>query len=74
MDGIFPELKSRRLFLQAGPVLGFGAFAWTDVAISQDSILKESDPEAATIEYRSEATQVEPSKCPKFASGQSCSN
>ena len=51
-----------------------GALGWLDVAVAQDAILKDSDPEAAAIEYRTDATQVEPSKYPKYAKGQNCSN
>ena len=74
MNDINPKVKSRRQFLQVAPVLGVGALVWLDVAVAQDAILKDSDPEAAAIEYRTDATQVEPSKYPKYTKGQNCSN
>ena len=74
MNDINPKVKSRRQFLQVAPVLGVGALVWLDVAVAQDAILKDSDPEAAAIAYRTDATQVEPSKYPKYAKGQNCSN
>jgi hypothetical protein len=74
MNDINPKVKSRRQFLQVAPVLGVGALGWLDVAVAQDAILKDSDQEAAAIEYRTDATQVEPSKYPKYTKGQNCSN
>jgi len=69
MNDINPKVKSRRQFLQVAPVLGVGALGWLEVAVAQDAILKDSDAEAAAIEYRSEAAQVDPSKYPKYVAG-----
>jgi hypothetical protein len=74
MNDINPMVKSRRQFLHVVPILWMGALGWMKGAVAQDAILKDSDPEAAAIEYRTEATQVEPSKYPKYARGQNCSN
>jgi hypothetical protein len=68
------KVKSRRQFLATVPVLGAGALGCMEVAVAQDAILKDSDPEAAAIEYRTEATQVDPSRNPKYVTGQNCSN
>ena len=50
------------------------ALGWTEGALAQDAILKDSDPEAAAIEYRTDAAQVDPSKLPKDVAGKNCSN
>ena len=36
--------------------------------------LSESDPSAAALGYRADATKVDKAKFPKYAAGQSCSN
>jgi hypothetical protein len=73
MNYIEPKAKSRRQFLQIAPVLGVCALG-VEVAVAQDATLKDSDPEAAAIEYRTDAAQVDPSKYPKYMAGQNCSN
>jgi hypothetical protein len=51
-----------------------GALTWAGCAAAQDAMLQDSDPEASAIEYRSDATQVDRAKYPKYAVGQACSN
>jgi hypothetical protein len=74
MNDIHSKLKSRRKFLQGAPVFGISALGWIDGAVAQDAILKDTDSEAAAIEYRTDATHVDPSKYPKYVTGQNCSN
>jgi hypothetical protein len=42
-----------------------------DVPLAQ---IEESDPAAAALGYRHDASQVDPAKHPRFAAGQNCAN
>ena len=44
------------------------------VANSQSAELKESDPEAIAVEYKTDATKVDRAKSQKYKAGQICSN
>jgi len=67
-------LSSRRQFLCTGPALGLGTVLLARQALAQqpDALLKDSDPEAVAIDYRSDASKVDAAKFPKYAPGQDC--
>jgi hypothetical protein len=66
---------SRRVFLENGAIVviataGISSVAWSDSA----AMLSESDPTAAALGYKANASAVDTTKFPQYASGQSCSN
>jgi hypothetical protein len=65
---------SRRDFIRDSAILmaaaGVSSVAWADSA----PMLSESDPTAATLGYKANASMVDKAKFPQYAAGQSCSN
>jgi len=65
---------SRRAFIENGTILiaavGVYSVAWADSA----PMLSESDPTAAALGYKANASTVDRAKFPQYAAGQSCSN
>src|ERR1700677_4216745 len=65
---------SRRAFIENGTILiaaaGISSVAWADSA----QTLSESDPTAAALGYKTNASSVDKAKFPQYAAGQSCSN
>jgi hypothetical protein len=65
---------SRRAFIENGAImvaaLGVSSVAPADSA----AMLSESDPTAASLGYKANASTVDRAKFPQFAAGQSCSN
>jgi hypothetical protein len=65
---------SRRDFTRSGAILmaaaGVSSVAWAGPAPA----LSESDPTAATLGYKANASMVDEAKFPQYAAGQSCSN
>jgi len=66
--------SSRRMFIlhSAGvaTALGWAGSAWADTVPK----LSESDPTAAALGYKEDAAQVDKTKFPKYAAGQTCAN
>ena len=80
-DYIRPTFKSenlmsvsRRVFIENGAFLlatvGVCAVAWPDSA----PLVSESDPTAAALGYKANASGVDKAKFPQYAAGSSCSN
>jgi High potential iron-sulfur protein len=65
---------SRRAFIESGALMiataGACSVAWSDSA----PMLSESDPMAAALGYKANASAVDATKFPQHAAGQSCSN
>lgn len=65
---------SRRTFMQNSAIViataGASSVAWSDSA----PMLSESDPSALALGYKANATAVDTTKFPRYATGQSCSN
>jgi hypothetical protein len=65
---------SRRAFMENGAILitavGVSSLAWPDSA----PMLSESDPTAAALGYKANASSVDKAKFPQYAAGQSCSS
>jgi hypothetical protein len=65
---------SRRVFLENGAFLfatfGVCAVAWPDSA----PMVSESDPIAAALGYKANASSVDKAKYPQYVAGASCSN
>lgn len=64
---------NRRLFLLQSASLS-AALALSRPALSDDTMVSESDANAQALGYRSDAASVDKTKYPKYAAGQSCSN
>jgi hypothetical protein len=69
-----PTLQSRRQFLHVTPLVGLAVLVQVDRVAAQEALLKDSDAEAAAIEYRSDASRVDRSKYANYAVGQNCGN
>lgn len=65
-------MTNRRTFLLQIS-LGSAALASTQ-AQAQGAMVAESDPQAAALGYKADATKVDKAKFPKFAAGQLCNN
>ncbi|MGD0492301.1 MAG: high-potential iron-sulfur protein [Steroidobacteraceae bacterium] len=64
---------SRRTFIENGAIL-FAVAGISPVAVSAAApMLSESDPTAAGLGYKSNASTVDKAKFPQYAAGQSCS-
>ena len=65
---------SRRVFIENGAFLlatvGVCAVAWPDSA----PMLSESDPTAAALGYKANASSVDKAKFPQYTAGSMCSN
>jgi High potential iron-sulfur protein len=61
--------SNRRVFLMQA-ALGVGA---TGLVFAQ-AMVAETDPQATALAYKADATKVDKSKQPKYASGQACGN
>jgi hypothetical protein len=65
---------SRRAFVENG-VLVIAAVGVSSVALAVSApMLSESDPTAAALGYKANASAVDKAKFPQYAAGQSCSN
>jgi hypothetical protein len=65
---------SRRAFIENG-VLVIAAVGVSSVALADSApMLSESDPTAAALGYKANASAVDKAKFPQYAAGQSCSN
>jgi hypothetical protein len=64
---------SRRAFIENGVIL-IAACGMCSVGWSDPALLSESDPAAAALGYKADATKVDKAKYPQYAAGQSCSN
>jgi hypothetical protein len=63
---------NRRVFImQSVAAAGVAALATTAQA---QAMVAESDPQAAALSYKADATKVDKAKQPKYAAGQQCSN
>jgi hypothetical protein len=65
--------SSRRMFIlqSAGVATALGL---SRAALADTPALAESDPTAQALGYKSDATQVDKAKYPKYAAGQMCAN
>ena len=63
---------ARRVFLLQTITIGLGTALATQA--SAQSMVAESDSQAAALGYKADATKVDKAKQPKYASGQLCSN
>jgi hypothetical protein len=63
---------NRRVFMLRAAV-GSGVLALAGAAHSQ-AMVSESDPQAAGLGYKADATKVDKAKQPKYAAGQICGN
>ena len=67
---------SRRVFIENGAFLlatvGVCAVAWPDAAPLP--MVSESDPTAAALGYKANASSVDKAKFPQYTAGSSCSN
>jgi hypothetical protein len=66
---------SRRTFIENSAVImiagaGISSVAWPDSL----PMLSESDPTAAALGYKANASTVDKAKFPQYAAGQTCSN
>jgi hypothetical protein len=66
---------SRRAFIENSAIVmiataGVSSVAWSD----STPMLSESDPTAAALGYKANASSVDTTKFPRYASGQSCSS
>jgi hypothetical protein len=67
-----PMTGNRRVFmLQA--IVGAAA-AGTVLQANAQAMVAETDPQAAALGYKVDATKVDKTKFPKFAAGQHCAN
>ncbi|HTI17483.1 MAG TPA: high-potential iron-sulfur protein [Trinickia sp.] len=65
--------SSRRTFLITS--LGAAsALALSRQALADAPLVSESDPTAAALGYKADASQVDKAKYPKYAAGQKCGN
>jgi hypothetical protein len=65
---------SRRVFIENGAIM-VAALGVSSVALADSApMLSESDPTAASLGYKANASTVDSAKFPQFAAGQSCSN
>src|SRR3984957_13443883 len=64
---------SRRAFIETGAIL-IAAVGASSVAWPEAAPLSESDPTAASLGYKANASTVDKAKFPQYAAGQSCSN
>ena len=72
MNNAFKTPSNRRVFMmQAVAATGVAAFVSSAQA---QAMVAESDPQAAGLSYKADATKVDKAKQPKYAAGQVCSN
>ena len=64
--------SSRRVFLMQSMTAGF-ATAMTKQVYAQVMVV-ETDPQAAALGYKSDATTIDKTKQTKYAAGQACGN
>ena len=64
---------SRRTFIVQSIATG-AALASARYVQAQGALVKETDPQAVTLSYKSDATKVDKAKFPKHAAGQICAS
>ncbi|HEY8099489.1 MAG TPA: high-potential iron-sulfur protein [Burkholderiaceae bacterium] len=64
---------NRRTFI-IHSLVGSAALATAGVNSAQTAKLAESDPQAAALGYKENATKVDKAKYPSYAAGQSCAS
>ena len=68
----FNKPTNRRVFiLQSVAAAGVAALA---TAAQAEPLVVETDPQAAGLGYKSDATKVDKAKQPKYVAGQACGN
>ena len=70
-DPSFPVLSSDRRMFVMHAVVGCAALC-TAVRAKAQSMVAESDPQAAALGYKADATKVDKTKQTKYAAGQAC--
>ena len=66
-------MTTRRHFVISIPSAALALAAWR-TADAQPARLEESDPQAAALGYRHDATKVDAKKYPTYAAGRNCAN
>ena len=66
-------MTTRRQFVIAFPAAAL-ALAASRTAAAQAGKLEETDPQAAALGYRNDASKVDVKKSPTFAAGRNCAN
>ncbi|MCX8520896.1 MAG: high-potential iron-sulfur protein [Rhodoferax sp.] len=64
-------MTNRREFIVQ---FGLASAALLSTQAQAQAMLAESDPQAAALGYKADATKVDKAKFPKYAAGQLCSN
>ena len=66
-------MTTRRKFVFAVPAAAL-ALAASRIATAQAGKVEETDPQAAALGYRNDASKVDGKKFPTFAAGRNCAN
>ncbi len=66
-------MTTRRHFVISIPSAALALAAWRTAA-AQPARLEESDPQAAALGYRHDATKVDAKKYPAYTAGRNCAN
>lgn len=64
---------NRRTFI-IHSLVGSAALATANLSVAQAAKVSESDPQAAALGYKDDATKVDKAKFPRYAAGQSCAS
>lgn len=69
-------MKSNRRIFVIQSLVGAGVLASTRLAQAQAAapLVQETDPQAAALGYKNDATKADKAKYPKYAAGQNCAN
>ncbi len=67
-------MSNRRTFIKVAATALAGAAALSRHVYAQAGRLEESDPAAAALGYKRDASKVDKAKFPKYAPGQICAN
>ena len=70
-------MKSNRRTFVIQSVVGAGVLAATRLVQAQAAaapLVQETEPQAAALGYKNDATKVDKAKYPKYADGQNCAN
>jgi len=67
-------MKSNRRTFVIQSVVSAGALASASLVQAQAPLVQETEPQAAALGYKNDATKVDKAKYPKYAPGQNCAN
>ncbi|WP_340627449.1 high-potential iron-sulfur protein, partial [Burkholderia cenocepacia] len=70
--GASPPMKATRRSFLITSIGAVSALALSREALADAPMLSETDPTAAALGYKADATKVDKTKYPKYAAGQDC--